>query len=30
LQRTPKVMDVHLNPKSFTEVTGHFITVAKS
>jgi len=30
LQRTPKVMDVHLNPKSFTEITGHFITVAKS
>jgi len=27
LQRTPKVMDGHLNPKSFRDVTGHFITV---
>jgi hypothetical protein len=27
LWRTPKLMDGHLNPKSFTKVTGHFITV---
>jgi len=28
--RTPKVMDGHLNRKSFTDVTGHFITMPNS